>query len=734
MAVTSNSMFNLTPDEVRYARERLGREPTLIEWAMMNALWSEHCSYKSSRHLLKTLPTSGYRVVLGPGYDAGIVDVGEGWVVSVHIESHNHPSAIDPYGGAATGVGGVVRDILTVGTKPIAILNSLRFGDIMKSGHSRWLLKNVVKGISDYGNSIGIPTVAGEVEFDECFERNCLVDVACVGVAHKNSLLIPSAREVGSHILLVGNATGRDGIGGANLASKTLDSSSESERGAVQIPDPYMEKIIIDAIEELVEKGLLLAIKDLGAGGLATAIPELVHKSKMGAILDLSAVHLREGDMSSLEVLISESQERMLLVVSSENLEEVRSILEKYEVPNSLIGKVTPDGRIKVLWRGELIADAPVDVLVEAPPSQKESRRPQRRPDSFTLPRVSNLEDAFVSLLSSPNVCSKRWVYEQYDQEVGARTVVRPGEADAAVMKLPNGKYLALKIDGDPKKCHVDPYMGAMNLLSESLRNLTCVGAEMTAIVDHLQFGDPNDPEVYWSFEEVVKGIRDYCVAAEIPIVGGKVSFYNSDSTTGKAIKPTPVICAVGLISDHRYITRSSFRKVGSPVVAVGITSDEVGGSEYLERVHGITGGAVPKVDVREDVRLSQSVLQAIYSGAVVSAHDCSRGGLGVALAEMCMTNGIGVKVDLSKLPTTGDHRADLRLFSEGRSRVLMEVDKSKLKDCERILRGAGVPYAIIGVTGGRRLEINLKQRELIDLSVSELREFYRDALSLYMG
>ncbi|MEM0450598.1 MAG: phosphoribosylformylglycinamidine synthase subunit PurL [Nitrososphaerota archaeon] len=729
---------SLSEKDLQELKARLGRDPTPVEVAIAEALWSEHCSYRTTRGLLRSLPTEGRRVVLGPGYDAGVIEVGDGYVVSVHIESHNHPSAIDPYGGAATGVGGVVRDILTVGTRPIALLNSIRFGPVEVSAHSRWLLSNVVRGISDYGNSIGVPTVAGEVEFDPCFERNCLVDVACIGLGRIERLLVPRADRPGSLLLLIGNHTGRDGIRGAAFASRPL-SGSEDDRYAVQVPDPFTEKLLIDAITELVDGGLVLAVKDLGAGGLATAVPEILHKGGTGGVLDLSAVHLREPDMTPIEVLLSESQERMLLVVERELIGEVLRVLERYEVPSSLIGEVTEGGRLRVLWRGEVLADAPVWALVDAPEAPPRGRGIGGEDDqkgakvTAELTEPEDLEEVLLRMLASPNLCSKEWVYSQYDQEVGTRTVLRPGEGDAAVLALPNGKFLAVKLDGDPKKCALDPYLGAMNVVSECRRNLTCVGAETVAIVDHLQFGDPGDPEVYASLEMTVRAIADYCRATGIPVVGGKVSLYNSDSVTGRNIKPTPVIGGIGIVERPSMVTRVSFRRKGDPIVLVGSTCPELGGSEYAELIHGSAGGPVPPVDPDEDSRICSAVLHLISLGAVLAAHDSSRGGLGVALAEMSIGGGIGASIDLRRLRSDGPLRDDVALFSEGRSRIILEVREEDLRLCGRVLDRQGLPWSVIGRTGGRSLTVTRGRKELVDLSIGELRRAW-SSLERLMG
>src|SRR2546425_181205 len=541
---------NLTTEEMEYAVRKLGRQPGSVEWAMLEAEWSEHCSYKSSRQVLKQLPTKGPRVLVGPGYDAGVVDVGEGWVITFHIESHNHPSAIDPYGGAATGVGGVVRDILSLGTRPIALLDPLRFGKL-DSPHSRWLFENVVRGIGDYGNCIGVPTVGGEVEFDESFERNCLVDVVCVGLGKKKDLVMADADTPGDLVYLVGGSTGRDGIRGASFASRVLSEKSETERSAVQVPDPFAKKLIIEAVLEAVNSGLVRGMKDLGGGGITCALSEMAAKGGTGMRIELDKVRKREPDMHAAEIMISESQERMALVINPKMEDRLIQTLEKYEIPYSRIGTVTNDGQLTITMGGDIVASAPSRFVAEAPLAHHSSRKPvyidklekTNHPDA-----PKDLARTLLRLLASSNIASKEWIYRQYDHEVGIRTLVKPGDADSAHLRLPNGKRLAITIGGNSKRCYLDPYWGSVGAVSEALCNLAATGAQPLAVVDHLQFGNPNNPEVYWTFKETVRGITDYLTAVKVACVGGKVSFYNEDAETGTAIKPSPVISTIGLV------------------------------------------------------------------------------------------------------------------------------------------------------------------------------------------
>jgi phosphoribosylformylglycinamidine synthase subunit PurL len=726
--------LGLTAQEIATVRKSLGREPNETEWSIIDAEWSEHSSYKSSRGLLKLFPTTGKRVILGPGYDAGVVDVGDGYVATLHIESHNHPSAVDPYGGASTGIGGVLRDILSVASRPIALVDILRFGLIDRSGHSRWLLKNVVRGIADYGNCVGVPTVAGEIEFDDSFERNCLVDVACVGLGKKGDLILGEAKAPGDVLVLIGGSTGRDGIKGATFASKNLKEDAASERSSVQVPDPFMKKLLLDSILEIIANhGEIRGMKDLGGGGLSTALSEVASKGGTGVDVELKRVRLREDDMSPTEIMISESQERMLLVLPSGpgGGKDVISVLEKYEVPYSVIGKVTSTPRLVLRWDGKVVADLPASLVTDAPlidwPYKKPSAprvspRPARPADQPAL------RDALLALLSSPNIASKRWVYQQYDHEVGVRTVVRPGQADAAVMRLPNGRFLAIKGDGNSRHASLDPYQGAAGCVAEACRNVVAVGAEPIALVDHLQSGDPSDPEVYWAFRENLRGMADYCRAFGLPVVGGKVSFYNEDSATGRAIKPSPIALVVGLTPKEADIRTMAFKQAGDSVVVVGETRPEMAGSELSSRFPKSVSlpSQSPRVDAQQDLKACRAVLQLIEKGLVDAVHDCSSGGLGVALAEMAISGGLGAKVDLALAPSTC-RRSLETAFSESHGRfVVSGGDGAAIASS---LRGAGVPHAVVGKVGGPSLSLTAGRSHLASVSVSSMRSKWEGAI-----
>jgi phosphoribosylformylglycinamidine synthase subunit PurL len=725
---------DLTREETHYAVKKLGREPNEVEWAMLEAEWSEHCSYKSSRQLLKQLPSKGPRVLVGPGFDAGVVDVGDGWVVTLHIESHNHPSAIDPYGGAATGVGGVVRDILSLGTRPIALLDPLRFGSIENS-HSKWLFDNVVRGIGDYGNCIGVPTVGGEVEFDPSFQRNCLVDVVCIGLGRKKELVLGEAKHQGDLVYLVGGSTGRDGIHGASFASRNLTEKSETERSAVQVPDPFTKKLIIEAVLEAVRAGILQGMKDLGGGGLTCGLSEMASKAGTGMEIDLDQVKTREPDMAPEELLISESQERMALIVKGRDEEKLRAILDKWEVSYAKIGRVTPDGILIIRKAGEIVAKAPAKFVAEAPLEPHAYTKPSYLDELARLPdppEPRDLKETLVELLSDPNIASKEWIYRQYDHEVGLRTIVRPGDADAAVLRLPNGRTLSATSDGNSKECYLDPYWGTVGVLSEACSNLIATAAEPVAVVDHLQFGNPNTPEVYWTFRETIRAVVEYLKATKLPCVGGKVSFYNQDETTGKAIKPTPVIAAIGLRERKTPWISGGLQRNGDDLIIVGNTLPELGGSEYYEHVHGHTGGRVPRVNLKTERLSHRILLSTLRTGMITAAHDISKGGLAVALTEMAVKGERGFAVDTEMVPRKTS-RADHLFFSENPGRFIFEV---KPRSTPRILakfKRSKIPAAKIGRVESSEIEFRNEKEKLISLPLAEARDAWSNAIPRIM-
>lgn len=714
----------LTPDEVQYARQQLGQEPNALEWALIDAEWSEHCSYKSSKPILAQLPTTGDRVLVGPGYDSGVVDVGDGYVLTMHIESHNHPSAIDPYGGAATGIGGVVRDILCMGTMPIALLDSLRFGDLTKSNHSKWIMRNVVRGIADYGNCIGVPTVAGEIEFDESFERNCLVDVACLGVGRKEELLLAQATNPSDSVYLIGGTTGRDGIHGATFASRTLAADADADRSAVQIPDPFTKKMIIEATLEASEARILRGCKDLGGGGLATGLSEIADKGETGLQIHLDQIPIREPDMSPIEVMISESQERMLLVVKQGQERKLHDIMKKYGISESRVAEVTSTGLITILRNGITIASLPTSFLANAPIIHRNARPLLAHKPEVAPPLPTDLAKVLLRLLASPTIACKEWVFRQYDHEVGIRTVVKPGSADAAVLRLPNGKFAAIKVDGNSRISDLDPYVGAASVLAECCRNIVAVGAEPIAFLDHCQFGDPNDEQIFWAFSSAVKGMADLARVISLPCIGGKVSFYNQDEETGKAIKSSPVVTVLGLIEKLEHVTKMGFRQNGEAIIIVGKTRRECGGSEYY-RLVGASDGSPPALDFELEKRTQRGVLSCIRGGLVTSCHDCSTGGLGVALAEMAIAGEKGATVDLKAIPADGI-RDDELLFSESNSRfILTTSNPSAVIDT---LSRYNVPAAFAGTVGGNSLTLATRNN-ILDCKLETLEAVYLNSL-----
>ncbi|MEM3386929.1 MAG: phosphoribosylformylglycinamidine synthase subunit PurL [Nitrososphaerales archaeon] len=726
--------LNLTEEEVESLRKALGREPNDLELAMIDAEWSEHCSYKSSKPLLKLLPTQGKHVILGPGYDAGVLDIGDGYVLTAHIESHNHPSAIDPYGGAATGVGGILRDIICMGTRPIALLDVLRFGSISVSSHSRWLFKHVVRGISDYGNCVGVPTVGGEVEFDETFERNCLVDVVCFGVGKKSDLVLAEARHVGDSIILIGGLTGRDGLHGSSFASAVLTESSEQDRSAVQIPDPFAEKMIMEATLESIGTGRVRGLKDLGGGGLSCGLSEIADKGGTGVEIELTRVPLSEEDMHPIEIMISESQERMLLVVEGGYEEEVAKIFRKYGVRYSIIGKVTDDKHVTVKKAGTVLTKIRAELLANAPIIYRRAEKPKNIESLANTPRPDephDLEKTLLQLLSLPNIASKQWIYEQYDHEVGLKTVIKPGQAGAAVLRLPNNKFIAVRADGNSKHCYLDPYHGAAGVFAEACRNVLAVGAKPIAMLDHLQFGDPSNPEVFWAFSESVKGIADYAKNLNIPCIGGKVSFYNEDKVSGKAIKPTPVVAVIGL-ADAVETLKSNRLRVGSRILILGETKPELGGSEYYEGIHGLVGGKVPKVDFEYEKRLHRCVLKIVSLGLAKSLEDLSKGGLATALAELSIKSGVGMKIDLNKVPNTCE-RLDEILFSETHGRFVAEANVGAEDRIKRIAASFNIPCEIIGEVEGEYLSFE-KGVKKIKVQLRELEDTWRCTIPKLMG
>jgi len=704
--------------EKLHIEKNVKRELTSTELQILAAEWSEHCSYKSSKKHLRMLPTTGPNVIVEKGYDSGVLDVGDGYVVTVHIESHNHPSAVEPFGGAATGVGGVIRDILSAGTRPIALFDGLRFGNIENDTHARWLFKNAVSGIADYGNCLGIPTIGGEVEFDDCYTNYALVDVAAVGFG-KKSKLIKNHANVDDLVLLIGGSTGRDGVGGSQFASDALEGE---DRSAVQIPDPFIEKLIIEAILECRDENCINAMKDLGGGGLSCAISETAESLGIGIELDVKNVHLRESDLSPDEIMISESQERMLVISDPNNLSKIKQICDKFRIQCSVIGKVKEDKMMHVKNGNDTLALLPADFVARGPLVDRAKSKPEYLSQLPLNPPSKNqmpLSDVLLKLLSSPNIASKHWVFRQYDHEVGIRTVIKPG-FDSSVLRLDNGKSLSVKIDGNPKHCYIDPRQGAIGCFEEACRNVVCTGATPIGMVDHLQFGNPEDPEIFWTFMESIEGITDFAKFLDVPCVGGKVSFYNE--TSNGPIKPTPLIGVLGLIeTSPLHPTLPSENDV---ILLVGETKDELGGSEYYEYIHNFIGGTAPKVDFSESKKNMKSVLSLISKNLIKSVHDCSKGGLGIGISELCIFGKIGCNVDL---PSTLS--SEKILFSESHSRYILVVDRTNLDEIKSFLTDNKCSFSELGIFSGDQIIFKSNSDPILELRVDKAENNYLNSL-----
>jgi len=676
---------NLTNNEIEQIKNELKRDPSITEWGMFDVMHSEHCSYKSSRPKLKLFEDAekNYNCVLaGPGQDAGVIDIGDNYALAFRIESHNHPSAIEPYHGAATGIGGIIRDILCMGVRPIALLDPLRFAPLKDNSHSQWLFKYVVKGIADYGNCTGIPTIGGEVEFDKSFESNCLVNVACIGLGTIEDFMhAPSrANNPGDYIILMGGSTGRDGIHGVTFASRTLTEMSEADRPAVQIGDPFTKKLIIEATLEAIKTGYVRGLKDLGGGGLSCALSELTGDGGTGASVDMGKIFIREPGMNSFEVMLSESQERMAFIVQPEGLEEVLNVFRKYEMAHAVIGRTDDTQVLKVYDGDNLVVNLPARALSDAPTIPRKEKRPDYLDDLIAqkTPELSKkLDDIIYELIASENICSKEWIYRQYDHEVGVRSVLKCGEGDSGVLRIiGTNKYISSSVGTNSKHCFLDPFNGSKGGMVEICGNVIANGAKPKAMVNCCNFGNPEIPESFWYFAESVKGMADFCREMKIPIVGGNVSFYNEDEATKTAIKPTPVIMIVGIIEGEKNIISMPFKDVGSDVLLIGKTKAELGGSEYHSVIYEIEGGIPPLVNEKEIKSIWDFVFELYENNLVKSNHDVNKGGFIITIAEMCFKNNIGVNLDLTTYQEE-NLKDDELLFSESVGRFIMETSKS---------------------------------------------------------
>jgi phosphoribosylformylglycinamidine synthase len=722
----------LTGEEYARVVALLGREPTFEELGVFGVMWSEHCSYKSSRALLRQLPTHGPQVLQGPGENAGAVDIGDGLAAVFKIESHNHPSFVEPFQGAATGVGGILRDVFTMGARPIAILDSLRFGSI---DHPRtpYLIRGVVGGIGHYGNCIGVPTVGGEVVFDPGYERNILVNAFTIGIAPADRLFRASAAGPGNPVIYVGSRTGRDGIHGASLlASAALDAAAPEKRPAVQVGDPFAEKLLLEACLELMKTDHVVAIQDMGAAGLTSSSLEMAGRGGAGVALDLDAVPLREEGMTPYEILLSESQERMLLVARAGSEDAVRAIFARWDLQAEVIGRVTDDGLFRARWRGSEVCALPVAALTDSAPGYRRSaEEPARleelqRLDLQTVRQPDDLGATLLALLESPNLCSREWVYRQYDQFVGGNTVLRPG-ADAAVVRVEGKRRaLALTVDCNHRYGLLDPYLGAVLAVVEAARNCVAVGARPLAVSDCLNYGNPERPDVMWEFQQGIAGIRDACLALGTPVVSGNVSFYNE--TDGQNIPPTPAIAMVGLLDDVDTMVTPWWKAEGDAIVLLGRTREELGGSEYLAVTHRQVRGTPPWIDLEAEKRLHRLVLDAAHERLLRSAHDVGEGGVAVALAE-CSFGGqrFGVRVTLE---LDGGLRTDAVLFGESQSRMLLSLRRRNLSRLRDLARREEVPLQVLGEVRGHSVVIE----GLIDLPVESARERWRRTLERRIG
>jgi phosphoribosylformylglycinamidine synthase II len=754
------SAHNLTPEEFERIRRLMGREPTFVELGIFSVMWSEHCSYKSSRIHLRRLPTTGERIIVPPGENAGIVDVGDGWCAAFKIESHNHPSFIEPFQGAATGVGGILRDVFTMGARPIASMNSLRFGSLDHPKHgrrNRSLLAGVVGGIAHYGNAFGVATVGGEVAFDDAYSLNPLVNAFALGLVRRDQIFFGKATGVGNPILYVGAKTGRDGIHGATMASAEFDDEALAKRPTVQVGDPFLEKLLLEACLEAMRSGAVAGIQDMGAAGLTSSSCEMAARAGTGVEIDLSLVPQREQGMTAYEMLLSESQERMLIVAHSGREREVIDIFRKWDLDAVVIGRVREGHNMRVIHERETVADIPVSALTDeaplyerpmtSPKSKVQSPKSENSPESTVLSaktkdqspksKAQNHNDSLLKLLGCPNLASKQFVYRQYDHMVRTNTAVLPG-ADAAVVRIKETRRaLAMTLDGNGRYCAANPREGAKLIVAEAARNVVCVGARPIAITNCLNFASPERPEVMWSFSEVIDGMAEACRVFNTPVVSGNVSFYNE--TEGRGILPTPVIGMIGLVVVVRRVVQPGFKQAGNLVALLGTTADDLSLSEYAAVVDGlateelIAVGEVPGIDLQAERAVQNACLEAAETGLLASAHDCSDGGLAVALAECCFSslNRAAVGADI-KAPAVlrGSLPAASTLFSETPSRIIVSFPASSRAALENIAAREQCPFTLIGEVGGNRLRIKLDDEDAISIDVSDMETVWRTSLS----
>jgi phosphoribosylformylglycinamidine synthase II len=760
------AQHNLSTEEYTRLEELLGRAPTFTELGIFSVMWSEHCSYKSSRIHLKRLPTEGECLVQGPGENAGIVDIGDGWCAAFKIESHNHPSFIEPYQGAATGVGGILRDIFTMGARPIAAMNSLRFGPLSAdddndlaqeavTSRNRRIMSGVVKGIGDYGNAFGVPTIGGEVCFADCYSLNPLVNAFALGLVRREHIFYGKAEGIGNAVIYVGAKTGRDGIHGATMASAEFDEAAMEKRPTVQVGDPFAEKLLLEACLEAMRAGAIVGIQDMGAAGLTSSSCEMGARAGTGIEIDLDLVPQRETGMTAYEMMLSESQERMLIVAERGRERQLLEIFARWDLDAVTIGRVTGDQKLRVIHHGEVVAEIPNVALTDEAPRYD---RPQTAP-SLSSPIVdarldydlvrrelsheieSGAEKSILTaclrrLVGAPNLASKQWVYRQYDHMVRTNTVVPPG-SDAAVIRVKETRRsLAMSLDGNSRYCQINPRDGARLAVVESARNVVCSGARPLAISNCLNFASPERPEVMYSFSETIEGIGEACRALGTPVTGGNVSFYNE--TEGRGIYPTPVIGMLGVIEDARHITTQWFKSPGDQIILLGRTRDDLDGSELQAILTAEIGGNAPRLDLSIELAVQRTCLRAITAGLIRSAHDCSDGGLAVALAECCYHLGYGAQIELDQhqelgsLAEIGDRERQLLalLFGESPSRIILSIRPEHVDTVAALAAEEGAPYARIGEVGGNRLSIALQRNLLVDEDVASLESLWREGLA----
>ncbi len=721
----------VTPSEYEEIKKILGREPNITELGIFSVMWSEHCSYKNSKNVLKLLPKDGQRMLVKAGEEnAGVVDIGDGWVIAFKIESHNHPSAIEPFQGAATGVGGILRDIFTMGARPIVSMNSLRFGKL-DSEITKRLLSGVVAGIAHYGNCMGVPTIGGEIYFDESYEGNPLVNAFALGLARKEEIVRAKAEGTGNPVFYLGAATGRDGMGGASFASKDLTAESEKDRPAVQVGDPFLEKLLLEAVLELLKSGAVVGIQDMGAAGLTCSTCETASRGNTGIEIDVAKVPQRETGMAPYEIMLSESQERMLVILKKGREAEAKRIFEKWDLHAEEIGFVTDDALMRVKEKGVTVAEIPAKRLADdAPVYVREEKEPSylKAVQSFdpkSLGSPGDLNAVLLKLLDSPTVASKEWIYRQYDHMVRTNTVVLPG-SDASVIRIKDTqKYLAISTDCNSTYCYLDPYEGGKIAVAEAARNVACSGAVPLSVTNCLNFGNPHNPEIFWQLKKCIEGMRDACLKFGTPVSGGNVSLYNQNPKG--AIDPTPTIGMVGLIEGYAPVT-SSFKEEGDAVLILGETLEELGGSEFLKVIFGVKSGRLPRLDLDRAKSLTDLLTTLAKHGLLRSAHDCSEGGFAVSVAESCILEEekeIGASVELPQ----GHLSKEALLFGESQSRVVVSVRPDDLKKVEEVIKSSAYPYQVIGKVGGRALKIN----GLVSAPLTVLKATWRNAIARRM-